>query len=102
MAVLAARVRYATAYAENLAFLDVYGRVAAKLLELAERYGLPGPEGVEIDLRLTQGDLASWVAATREFVNKVLGAFRDHGLVKLDGQRIILLDQRGLKKFVAY
>jgi CRP/FNR family cyclic AMP-dependent transcriptional regulator len=102
LAELSTRLRYITAYAESLAFLDVYGRVAAKLLELAERYGLPGPEGVEIDLRLTQGDLASWVAATREFVNKVLGAFRDQGLIKLDGQRIILLNQRALKRYVAY
>jgi len=102
LAVLASRLRYTTTYAENLAFLDVYGRVAGKLLELGERYGLPVPEGVEIDLRLTQGDLASWVAATREFVNKVLGAFRDHGLIKLDGQRIIVLDERGLKRYVTY
>lgn len=102
LAVLSARLRYMTSYAESLAFLDVYGRVASKLLELAERYGLPSTDGIEIDLRLTQGDLASWVAATREFVNKVLGTFRDQGLVKLDGQRIVVLDQRGLKRYVAY
>ena len=35
MALLAHRLEHATAYAENLAFLDVAGRVAAVLLELA-------------------------------------------------------------------
>jgi hypothetical protein len=37
----------------------------AKLLELADRYGVQ-KEGIEIELRLTQAELASWVGASRE------------------------------------
>jgi CRP-like cAMP-binding protein len=96
--VLSARLRYTTAYAGSLAFLDVYGRVAGKLLELADRYGVERGEAIEIDLQLTQAELASWVAATREHVNKVLGAFRDQGLIKIDGQRIAVLDRQRLKR----
>lgn len=101
MKVLSRRVRYVTMYAESLAFLDVFGRVAAKLVELADRYGVEG-EGVEIALRLTQGELASWIGASRESVNKVLGAFRDQGLIDLEGQRITILDRRELKKRITY
>lgn len=101
MEVLSTRLRYTTAYAESLAFLDVYGRVAAKLLELADRYGVQ-KEGIEIELRLTQAELASWVAATRESVNKVLGTFRDQGLIKVEGQRITILDRRELKRRILY
>jgi CRP/FNR family transcriptional regulator/CRP/FNR family cyclic AMP-dependent transcriptional regulator len=108
MEVLSARVRYTTAYAESLSFLDVYGRVAAKLLELADRYGHVSQEGtdaiggIEIDLRLTQTELATWVAATRESVNKVLGTFRDQGLIALEGQRIVLIDRPGLEHRISY
>jgi CRP/FNR family cyclic AMP-dependent transcriptional regulator len=99
--VLCARLRYTTACTERLAFLDVYGRVAAKLLELADRYGVQR-EGIEIELRLTQAELASWVVASRESVNKALVAFRDQGLIEVEGQRITILDRRGLKRRVLY
>ena len=101
MEVLSARLRYTTGYTESLAFLDVYGRVAERLLELAERYGVQ-KEGIEIELRLTQAELASWVAASRESVNKALVAFRDQGLIEVEGQRITILDRRGLRRRVLY
>jgi CRP-like cAMP-binding protein len=100
--VLSERVRYATKYAESLAFLDVYGRVADRLLELADCYGVNGDEGAEIDLRLNQTELASLVGTTRESVNKVLGAFRDQGLIRLEGQKVTILDRRELKRRVVY
>lgn len=99
--VLSTRLRYTTTYAESLAFLDVYGRVAAKLLELAERYGVQ-KEGIEIELRLTQSELASWVGATRESVNKVLGTFRGQGLIEIEGKKITISDQQGLEKRILY
>jgi len=99
--VLSARLRYTTAYAESMSFLDIYGRVAVKLLELADRYGVQ-KEGIEIELRLTQTELASWVGATRESVNKVLGTFRDQGLIEVEGQRITILDRPGLKRRILY
>ena len=107
MEVLSTRLRYTTIYAESLSFLDVYGRVAAKLLELADRYGLrndgeDGSDGIEINLRLTQAELATWVAATRESVNKVLGTFRDQGLIQVEGQRITILDMPGLRRRILY
>ena len=95
------RLRYTTGYLERLAFLDVYGRVAGKLLELGNRYGQQG-EGIEISLRLTQAELATWVAASRESVNKVLSSFRDQGLIAVDNQGITILNWRGLEDRVVY
>ncbi len=68
---------------------------------LADRYGVE-KEGIEIELRLTQAELASWVAASRESVNKALVAFRDQGLIEVEGQRITILDRRGLRRRVLY
>lgn len=98
---LAARLRYATNYAEHLTFLDVHGRVAARLLDLAERYGVQ-KEGVEIQLRLTQSDLGDWVGATRERVNRVLANFRDRGLISIDGQTITVNDPAELHRLIVH
>jgi CRP/FNR family transcriptional regulator/CRP/FNR family cyclic AMP-dependent transcriptional regulator len=98
---VSARLRYTATYAENLAFLDVYGRVATKLLELADRYGIHC-DGIEIDLRLTQVDLASWVGASRESVNKALGLFRDRGWIRIESKTITVLDRSGLQNQIQY
>ena len=102
VATLTARVRYTTQYAENLTFLDVEGRVAQRLLELADQHGVQTADGTEIALPLTQSDLASLVGATRERVNKVLAVFRNQGLIQLDAERIIVRDRRGLKRRIVY
>jgi CRP/FNR family cyclic AMP-dependent transcriptional regulator len=68
---------------------------------LADRYGVE-KRASEIELRLTQAELASWVAASRESVNKALVAFRDQGLIEIEGQRITVLDRRGLRRRVLY
>jgi CRP/FNR family cyclic AMP-dependent transcriptional regulator len=101
MQLLTLRLRFTTAQAESLAFLDVYGRVAMRLLDLAGRYGTE-KGSIELDLHLTQAELATWVAATRESVNKVLGAFRDQGLIAVEGQTITILDPEGLRKRIMY
>ena len=65
---LIARIRMLTASVKNLALMDVYGRVARLLLELAEEQG----EGLVISQRLTQQDIASRIGASREMVSRIL------------------------------
>ena len=101
LTLLADRLSHLTEYTEHLAFLDVPGRVAAVLLELAACCGAnEGP--IEIDLHLTQSELATWCVASRVMVNKVLGAFRDEGLIRLEGQAITILDLDGLRRKMAH
>ena len=83
LAVLSRRLRMGDIMVEDCAFLDVPGRLAKKLLELSEQHGNKTPEGVEIQLRLTQRELAGMVAASRESVNKHLAYFRQKGFVRL-------------------
>ncbi|MGH8649629.1 MAG: Crp/Fnr family transcriptional regulator [Burkholderiales bacterium] len=62
------RVRTLTESVKSLAFMDVYGRVARLLLELAEEH-----DGrLVIGERLTQQDIASRVGASREMVSRIL------------------------------
>lgn len=89
---LSARLRQTTQYAEQMVFLDVPGRVARELLQLAGRYGTRGDDGsILIDLPLTQGELATMVGATRESVNKVLAHFRTMGYLATEGRRLRIL-----------
>lgn len=90
MEVLCERLRKTDQQVEDLIFLDVYGRVAKKLLELSDTHGLKVEDGIRIEVRLTQQELASMVGASRESVNKVLGYFTDKKYISTDKHRITL------------
>ena len=62
------RVRSLTESVKSLALMDVYGRVARLLLELAEE-----KDGMlAISQRLTQQEIASRIGASREMVSRIL------------------------------
>ncbi len=97
LALVSQRLRHLTSLIESLAFQDVSGRVAACLLDMAERHGQPGRQGIVLPVHLTQSELASCVAATRESVNKVIGALRDEGLIWQEGHVLTILDVERLR-----
>ncbi len=89
--ILAWRLRKTDDKVEDLVVLDVYGRVAKKLLDLADEHGVTTEDGTRIELRLTQQDLASMVGASRESVNKVLGYLTEKGYISSDKHKITLV-----------
>src|SRR5205814_5696988 len=95
---LTKRLRNTDQMVEDLIFLDVYGRVAKKLLELADAHGVKVEDGVRIDVRLTQQELASMVGASRESVNKVMGYFTDKNFISTDKHRITIHNTNDLKR----
>ena len=100
MHVLSHRLRQTDAMIEDLLFLDVHGRVAKKLLELAELHGERTADGIRIDMRLTQGELAAMVGASRESVNKVMGYFTDKRFLTTDKYRITITRLADLRRRV--
>jgi CRP/FNR family transcriptional regulator, cyclic AMP receptor protein len=90
MKTLTQRIRTANQMVEDLIFLDVFGRVAKKLLDLSREYGVETEDGVKIDLRITQQELASMVGASRESVNKVMGYFTDKHYISTDKHKITI------------
>lgn len=84
----------------ELHFLDLRGRVAATLVRIARESGTEaGP--VELPA-LTQGEVASLVAGTRQRVNAVLGDLGREGLITYDGKRIIVLDVDQLDRRIGW
>jgi CRP/FNR family cyclic AMP-dependent transcriptional regulator len=77
---------------------DTIGRVAARLVELAERYGREVEGGVRIDMPITQEELASWVGSSREGVNKALHTLRGLNWVETERRSITVLDMDALRR----
>jgi CRP/FNR family transcriptional regulator, cyclic AMP receptor protein len=77
---------------------DTTGRVATRLLELAERYGEQTSGGVRVALPLSQDELAGWTGASREAVSKALRTLRDRGLIETGRRRVVVHDMEGLRK----
>jgi CRP/FNR family cyclic AMP-dependent transcriptional regulator len=84
---LASRVRDLTENVRSLALMDVYGRVARLLLELAnERDGR-----LVIDEPLTHKDIASRVGASREMISRIFSDLTTGGYVTKDEGRLVIV-----------
>jgi CRP-like cAMP-binding protein len=95
---LVARLREADRKRVEFGATDTIGRVAARLVELSERYGKRTPAGIRIDLPITQEELASWVGSSREGVNKALHTLRSLGWVDVERRCYTVLDLQSLQK----
>ncbi len=93
-----ARLREADRKRAEFGASDTIGRVAARLIELAERYGEPTPGGVRIDLPITQEELASWVGSSREGVNKALHTLKGLSWVETERRSITVVDMEALRR----
>jgi CRP-like cAMP-binding protein len=97
LASIAGELRRLTTHVEELHFLDITGRLAARLVRLAQEGGTRTSDGtVRLRSNLTQGDLAAMVGCTRQSVNKLLGQFTDDGLIRLDREGIVVTNLEGL------
>ena len=89
-------VRRLTEQAGDLVFLDLPGRLAKLLLQLAGQHGAAG--GAVLDRGLTQSDLAAMIGASRPAVNRALQSLAARGYLTVQGQAIMLRDVEGLRR----
>jgi len=83
------RLDHLTNLVEDLSLRTVRGRLARFLLESA---------GVDrAAARWTQAEIAAHLGTVRDVVGRTLRDFADAGLVRMDRQRIVLLDREGLE-----
>jgi len=98
--VMSRRLRQAQNHIRDLALKGAYGRLASALLNLAEEYGKDKGGNVLIDLSLSQQELANLIGTSRETVARILSEFRRLGAIRIDRQRITLVDPGQLKDWV--
>ncbi len=94
---LARHIRRLNTQLADIFFLDLPGRLARTLLNLADQYGRRAADGTVIDLSLTQTDLAEMTGATRVSINKALGRFRRAGWIQVTGRQVTVLDRAALE-----
>lgn len=96
--VLASRLRDADRKRLEFAALDTLGRVAWRLEELGERFGEDTPDGLEVELPLSQEQLASWCGASREATVKALAALRSLGCISTGRRSVVIRDAEALRR----
>ena len=82
----------------EVAFLDIPGRIAQRLVDLAESRGERVGEGVVIRIPLSQRTLAGMVGASRENVNRALHRFVEIGYISQARGTITVLKPTELRK----
>jgi len=86
---LVKRLRTADRQIESLALMDVYGRVARLLLEMAE-----DEDGVQVVKRkISKQDIAKMIGASREMVSRVMKDLTLQGLIEEGNGRIVLREK---------
>jgi CRP-like cAMP-binding protein len=96
---IAGRLRDADRKRIEFGAYDTTGRLAARLVELAERYGETEPDGsVRISLPLSQDEIAGWIGASREAVSKSMAALRSRGLIETGRRTVVIRDLPKLRE----
>ncbi len=94
---LAAELRGLTHHVEELHFLNLPGRLAMRLVELARQAGGPGP-GAQLPWHYTQSDLASMIGGSRQSVSRLLSDLAAQGLVRIERDAIVIPDVEALAR----
>jgi CRP-like cAMP-binding protein len=88
---LVRRLRNADRQIESLALLDVYGRVARTLLDMAET----DAQGVQtIRHKVSRQDMAKVVGASREMVSRVMKDLEERGVIETLDSGFVVIKQR--------
>jgi CRP-like cAMP-binding protein len=88
--VLTNRLRKANHQISTLALLDVYGRVARVILEMAGEDGRRLKDGSIAFRRATHQEIANRIGTTRETVTRMLKDLQRQGLIAVEGREIVL------------
>lgn len=90
--------RAALAFVEQALSATAEARLAFILTEMAGRYGRAAGDAVEIDLRLSQEDLAALVGVSRQTLAGLLARWRRDGLVRTRYAGLVVLDLDRLRR----
>lgn len=83
----------------DIAHMEVKGRIAGALLEIADQFGLDGEKYIR--LTIARQDIASYAGTTYETVFKFFTELINNKIIATEGKRIQLLKIDALKKFAA-
>lgn len=89
---LARRLKHTTRKVTDLAFIDVQGRIARCLIDLAAQpEAMLLPNGRQI--RITRQEVGRLVGCSREMVGRVLKNLEEQGMIEMEGKAILIYDR---------
>jgi CRP/FNR family transcriptional regulator len=99
--VLAGRLRRCAELVEELSLQEVDQRLARLLLVEARARGLKRGRAIELDLVLTNQQIAARIGTVREVVSRALNRLQQNGLIEVDGRRVRVPDEESLAIYVS-
>jgi CRP/FNR family transcriptional regulator, cyclic AMP receptor protein len=94
---LSRRLRKTTEQMTDVIDMPAPARIAKALLQLAALHSKPVPGGLQIELALSQRELAGMTGSIREIINRHLSNWRDAGWLRLSDRSIVLTDIQALR-----
>jgi global nitrogen regulator NtcA len=85
---LSSRILQTEMMIETLAHRDMGSRLVSFLLILCRDFGVPAPEGIRIDLKLSHQAIAEAIGSTRVTVTRLLGDLRQDNLISIYKKKI--------------
>ncbi|MDO9708133.1 Crp/Fnr family transcriptional regulator [Paracraurococcus lichenis] len=101
LAALCQKLRQTSAHLEDALLREAPSRLASGLLRLADTFGRPGPEGLKLNIKLSQQQIGNLIGASRESVNKALNDWARAGHLVLEGGYIIIRNRAMLEEIAA-
>ena len=85
------RVRWTSRLVADSAFLSLPERLAARLGDLCATAN-PSPSSGDVEVHISQRDLATFLSVSRQAVNKTLKPWKEAGYLSLSREKIIVHD----------
>ncbi|MEB3162360.1 MAG: global nitrogen regulator NtcA [Prochlorothrix sp.] len=85
---LSSRILQTEMMIETLAHRDMGSRLVSFLLILCRDFGVPSPEGITIDLKLSHQAIAEAIGSTRVTVTRLLGDLREDRMISIQKKKI--------------
>ncbi|MFS8854296.1 global nitrogen regulator NtcA [Synechococcus sp. H55.7] len=89
---LSSRILQTEMMIETLAHRDMGSRLVSFLLILCRDFGVPGPDGVTIDLKLSHQAIAEAIGSTRVTITRLLGELRKKKYISIYKKKITVHD----------
>jgi CRP/FNR family transcriptional regulator len=98
--VLAGRLRRCAELVEELSLQEVDQRLSRLLLVEARARGQKRGRAIELDLVLTNQQIAARIGTVREVVSRALNRLQQNGLIEVDGRHVRIPDEESLAVYV--
>jgi CRP-like cAMP-binding protein len=92
------RLRDADLRGVEYATVDLPGRLAARLVDLAVRFGVRSDDAGGLSVAVSHDELAAWTASSREAVSKALAGFRVEGWVRTARRQVVVTNLPALRQ----